>query len=169
MRKNICAAAVSRGAAIRTYRPVCIFLVALAFVLAPAAPVSAATAAPVSAAPAPPPVQLTCEVVNFLPDGELARCGYEWVMDAGGDAHLVLANKCWGLSECWEDVTLLGSWNRVVIERANECGNQAICRITVNTSGAAIKSLQIRDKTVSAFGTTFRNRCDSTAICSKTP
>ena len=161
MRKKICAAAGSKGAAIQMkYRPVCIVLVALGFVLA--------FAAPVSAAPPAAPLQLTCHVVNHVPD-DLAGCGYEWLLDAGGDVHIVLANKCWGLSECWEDVTLLGSWDRVVIERANECGNQAICRITVNTSGAEIKSLQIRDKTISAFDTIFRNRCDSTAICSKTP
>ena len=162
MRKKICAEAVSKGGAIQMkYRPVCMVLVALGSMLA--------LAAPASAAPPAPPVQLTCEVVNHVPEGELSECGYEWVLDAGGDVHLVLANQCWGLSKCWEDVTLLGSWDRVVIERANECGNQAICRITVNTSQAQIKSLQIRDKTISAFDTIFRNRCDSTAICSKTP
>lgn len=88
---------------------------------------------------------------------------------SGEDLRLVLANKCTGRETvCSTDVTLTGTFNRVLIERANECSDYATCTNTVHIQ-ATIKHLQFRDKTLSVNGETFTARCDATASCANTP
>lgn len=56
----------------------------------------------------------------------------------------------------------------MVIDRANDCSNGATCTITVHVD-AEINSLQIKDGTFRTGGITIRDRCDATAVCTKTP
>ncbi len=140
-------------------------------VLVALASVVVAFASPASAAPMPPPEYITCsgftESEVFDPTVDVCQ-GALIAEGLGEDLHLVLANQCYGPMLCFKDVTLLGTFDRVVIERANECANQAICRIAVDVQ-AEVNQLRIQDKTISAFGTRFKNRCDPTATCVKTP
>ena len=86
----------------------------------------------------------------------------------GGDLYMPLGNKCAGPVTCALDFTLAGSYNRVVMDRANDCSNHATCSITVHNE-AQINSLQIRDRAFRLGSTVFRDLCDATAVCTKTP
>jgi hypothetical protein len=91
------------------------------------------------------------------------------VEGTGGDLHILLGNKCSVAVSCTQDWTLAGTFNRVVIDRANECSNHATCTITVHVE-AQINSLAIRNRNFRWDSQTFvRNRCDATAVCTMTP
>ena len=72
------------------------------------------------------------------------------------------------LSACTQEFWLTGSFNNVVIDRANDCSNHATCTITVHID-AENNSLQINDATFRTGKFTIRDRCDATAVCMKTP
>lgn len=88
---------------------------------------------------------------------------------SGDDLHVAFANKCSGAATvCAVDITLSGHFRRVVIGRTNDCSDHAICVIAVHIQGT-VNHLHFRDGPISAFGVTFRDRCDSTANCFKSP
>lgn len=87
----------------------------------------------------------------------------------GQDLHMVLGNKCSAAVSCAVEFWLAGSFDNVVIDRANECSNGATCTITLHND-AEINTLQINDGTFrDPFGNTIRDKCDATAVCVKTP
>jgi hypothetical protein len=86
----------------------------------------------------------------------------------GGDLHMALGNKCSVQVSCAEDFTLTGSFNNVVIDRANDCSNHATCAITVHID-AEINSLRIKDAPFRSGGIMILDHCDATAVCTKSP
>jgi hypothetical protein len=88
----------------------------------------------------------------------------------GQDLNMILANRCSGQITCTNEVTLQGSFNRVVIDRANQCTKHATCYIIVHME-AQIRYLQFRDKTIRTqfAAAPFVDRCDATSVCIKTP
>ena len=100
---------------------------------------------------------------------------------SGGDLHYQLGNQCSAGAVCDNELILTGSFNRVVVDRGNQCTTGATCTIVVNTDGsspynvppATINSLKVNDGgfRVHAKGgrsIVIGDRCDATAVCTKT-
>lgn len=86
----------------------------------------------------------------------------------GQNLNLIMGNKCHVAVNCSVEIWLEGSFNNVVMDRANDCSNGATCTLTLHNN-ATINSLQIEDATFRTFGTTIRDRCTATAVCTKSP
>ncbi len=121
-------------------------------------------------APQPPITELDDGGVCIEGQGSTGPCFIGGTSTGTGqNLHMVLGNKCSVAVSCTLEFTLAGNFNNVVIDRANDCSNGAICTITLHND-AVINSLQINDGTFrSPFGITVRDRCDRTALCTKSP
>ena len=93
---------------------------------------------------------------------------------SGGDLYIFQVNQCSGDElTCTQEVTLTGTFNKVVVERINGCTTGAICRNTLNVEGATIKILQFKHgveklSIPEILDTKIKNRCDATATCTNT-
>ena len=91
------------------------------------------------------------------------------ITGSGQDVKIIQFNQCSGQGTiCTNELTLAGTFGKVVLLRSNACSDGATCSNIVHIEGT-VEILQTKESIVTFDEIKIKNRCDATATCSNAP